>query len=115
MPDETRTIEPALTPEEWARYRASESVVYEYVLQGPDGKLWEPTTHQEMAILNDTLPDGDPRKITRDDIQMLWEVANSQEFSSEDIDDRGRDHFDDWNKKRIEALSAKLAAFLPPE
>lgn len=138
MPDETRAIEPALSDVQWQRrmvqgldvsdgdkglsimLHGSQLVIadswYKHTSDANYVCLRDPAKlAAAMALANAALPDGDPRKITRDDIRLLWEVANSQEFCSEDIDDRGRDHFDNGDKQRIAALSAKLAAFLPPE
>jgi hypothetical protein len=102
MPDESRAIETALTAEEWKRLHESTAVVREFVLLDKDRKTWELSTHQEIALLNSELPDGDPRKITREDVALL----RSLDVRTAESPDLMHD---------IDTLAAKLAALLPPE
>lgn len=104
MPD-THEIEPALTAEEWARIERDVpimriSTVDDVCSLDLDDKV------AAIAIANHTLPDGDPRKITRDDVDFLEWVAEQMRkapIGSPD-DDAKLDRFAD-----------RLRALLPPE
>lgn len=104
MSDETK-IEPALSAEEWATSRIPGGVAAgEWITpeQAPG----------YIALLNDALPDDDPRKITREKIDKLREMvsyaAGAYTFSAESEE-----------LKADEAMLAPfldaLASYLPPE
>jgi hypothetical protein len=96
MPDETRAIEPALTPEEWKRFRKSPGLWCDEVGHTADDCF------ENMAINNAALPDGDPRKITREDVVLLAQAADTWENEGGD-------------PSQLHILAAKLAALLAPE
>jgi len=81
----TDTIPPALTAEEWDAIRES----------GGAAEAWP---HKTMALANASLPNDDPRKITREDVGYLR---------------RSADPYDKTDP--LSVLAAKLAALLPPE
>lgn len=101
-------IEPALTPDEWKQWHEGER----YIMPAEDSKhagmmlnrrAFEIETRPfaVMALHNASLPDDDPRKITRKDVIELLVVS---------------DHLDlhpDWSKA-LESIAAKLDALLPP-
>lgn len=106
-------ITPALTPEEWAealeRGGLSKDGTYYLPERAPDGLTVGITSeigtffdHQELptliALANHALPDTDPRKITREDVELVKQAHGL----SRQIPDFDR-------------LAAKLAALLPPE
>ena len=88
-------LRPALTRNEWherrsggiefrriddatclvVRYNDRESVM----VRGAEN-LWN-----LIALANDTLPDGDPRKITREDVHLLHALAASIEVHDADL------------------------------
>lgn len=74
-------IAPALEPEEW-KHRRCGAVSLDHVdgethvvVTDPDGELVSVSGPNEvfalMALANDALPDGDPRKITRETVRLL--------------------------------------------
>jgi hypothetical protein len=105
-------IAPALTAEEWKRLNESDAVVRELVLRDKNGKTWDLTTIQEMALLNSELPDDDPRKITREQIGLLRGLvryaigAYTAESPAEETKRAST---------KAEQFLAALAALLPPE
>lgn len=104
QPRNQKAIPPALTPDEWR--------LLDLWLCGkmPGGKvrgivvLDLPYAHHHpaMAVANACLPDGDPRKITREDVKIAEQAAGVLE--------------DEWGLQEGPAhnLAAKLAALLPP-
>jgi hypothetical protein len=116
MPDET--IPPALTPAEWAAAAAERGAIT--IERTPSGALWLEEQRRGpvgvmqsglpavMALANAALPDGDPRKITPEDL-----VA-ARVYAEERHDERSYAEFDALYD-RFEGLMAKLAALLPPE
>jgi hypothetical protein len=92
-------IPPALTLEEWASARTGDhsvSAILQYL---------EPEDMPAIiAWANAALADGDPRKITRDDVKELIGAADG-------IDEE----YGDGTGSGIRAVAAKLAALLPPE
>lgn len=94
----TDRTEPALTPEQWQWARdGALDVCSLYYTKGTAGAV--------IAIVNDELPDTDPRKITRAKVELL------------------RDAILDWNpigyppftKGSLKAFCAALESYLPPE
>jgi hypothetical protein len=81
-------ITPALSAEDWRE-----------VLPNIIGSQAVP--HQTMAIANAALPDDDPRKITRADVDAI-ETAMTHAIGYQ-------------TRGAIKELRAKLAALLPPE
>lgn len=107
-------IAPALEPEEWAERRSgvvSLDAVFnsEYVvIQDADGDRVTVSGPNEIfaliALANDALPDGDPRKITHADVAELEKASGQIEYDPL--------HFD---TVRIGRLAQALAAMLPPQ
>lgn len=93
----TTHIQPALTPEDWR----------EILAVGADCA----NPHQTMALANAALPDDDPRKIRREDVEAL---ANARAFSIDPASViEGEIPIDRDATARLRALAAKLAALLP--
>ncbi len=80
-------IAPALEPDEW-KQRPCAAVSIDHVdwethvvVTDPDGELVSVSSPAEvfalMALANDALPSGDPRKIMRDKIQALLDLTRS--------------------------------------
>lgn len=90
-------IKPALTAEEWADRRRFKE-------QHPNQWPAPSDLLRQIATFNDLLPDDDPRKITRADVEELQEAVSFARYHSGD---------DNWPLSY--ALAAKLAALLPPE
>ena len=100
-------VEPALTPDEWG-----ELYVEGFSVSG--GRLWNSADGQPverpaalMALANASLPDGDPRKITRRDA-VLAEVCGR--YGGNEGWTLSGAHLDE-----LLALARKLRALLPPE
>ena len=95
----TDRIEPALTPDQWARYwmeaeemvRDTDATVQDYLARE------YPNPAREIALANAALPDDDPRKITRADVHELAYMA------------------DQTDNDALLRIAAKLDALLPPE
>lgn len=66
----------------------------------------------QIAIANNRLPDGHPRKITRADVEALSEVIADASIYRDEMGQRGHP---DPVVEQAERLYAKLAALLPPE
>ena len=74
-------IAPALEPEEWKQRRSGAVSIdlvgdeTHVVVRDPHGEIVSVSGPAEvfalMALANDALPDGDPRKITRETVQLL--------------------------------------------
>jgi hypothetical protein len=62
--------------------------------------------HQAIALLNDSLPDTDPRKITRADVEALTDLPIGDDLGGNDYAAA---------LAVIHTVAAKLAALLPPE
>lgn len=84
----TDKIEPALTPEEWAKSRIEWTAngrayaVQSQAEYGPELFIGEPKIADAcsrpasiLALANDALPDCDPRKITHEQIATLRDAA----------------------------------------
>lgn len=90
MQDEIQDeIQPALTPEEWAKMGAGGVIYIDHA--------------KTMAACNAALPDDDPRRITRTDLAGVSDALVL-------ISDQEAPH----TEKRLEALYDKLVALLPP-
>ena len=93
-------IEPALTAEEWADFARSSRLARTGMLEAVLGSGQLPKV---LAMANAALPDGDPRKITPQDVLDLQSMSNTMDYEpvmySGDID----------------RIAAKLAALLPPK
>jgi hypothetical protein len=98
----TDTITPALSAEEWAARRAGATDIYSTFVaaDSPDEFFYL------IACLNDHMPDSDPRKITRDQVDALADVADKATVR----------HWHDahYAAPHIRALVAALRALLPP-
>jgi hypothetical protein len=61
--------------------------------------------HRQMALANSALPDDDPRKITRADVDHIeWTVEQMRKLNPISIDDEAK----------LSRIADKLAALLPP-
>lgn len=103
-------IEPALTPEEWAKLLGGGMLDGRWV----DG-IWKSggvSVNSEytvplselpgaIAIFNAALPDSDPRKITREDVALLRDMPEWV-FPTDTL-------------LRLESLARRLESYLPPE
>lgn len=99
----TRTIEPALSAEEWADMRgylddyakrpdSSSGLINEISYVG-----WVDQSRRIpfcIAALNAALPDSDPRKITREKVELLGEIVKEY--------------------KMLQPLADALRSYLPP-
>jgi hypothetical protein len=133
MTDET--IPPALSADEWAArevVRQTQAAEFSFVQFDPDGWLAIGARRLErqepdglrvggqstivpalMALANDALPDGDPRKLTRADVEALDIAVQYDEGLCFEHGSIGHD--DAMRHARLHALAAKIAALLPPE
>lgn len=107
-------IAPALEPEEW-KHRRSGSVSIDYVdgethivVTDPDGEIVSVSGPAEvfalMALANAALPDGDPRKITREAVQLLEALTT----------DSWAGHRATEQRDALACLARSLEALLPP-
>jgi hypothetical protein len=97
-----KQIEPALSVEEWAAFESETGPGFKML-----GRLTfvSPDQHwQRIAITNALLPDDDPRKITRVDVEEVRKQAiiHSRERTAEG-----------W-QSYLHTVADKLAALLPP-
>lgn len=94
----TDKIKPALTAEEWERVRQTPGGAADY----DDAVGDSPETRAYLiALNNDALPDSDPRKITRADVDNLRGILSGDAWAVAKSDIR-------W-------LAAALESYLPPE
>lgn len=129
MTDDTPKVQPALTPDEWARNAVhfSEGDFYGARIDGPPSQMcltldvFDADRSADMrsdevavanlpaliALANAALPDGHPAKITREWVALLREVALTHEAESGD----------DWHDDvaPIRAIADALESYLPPD
>ena len=78
------------------------------VVTDPDGELVSVSGSAEvfalMALANDALPDGDPRKVTREKVQLLADLTT----------DIWQGHRSAEQRDALLTLSRSLNALLPP-
>jgi hypothetical protein len=108
----TDIIEPALTPEQWAKGIPK---VYGY----DDGSVFldwrvspmrlDDGPHAIIAALNAALPDDDPRKITQAMIAVLREFAEAPGYGWSDADGNN------FPNEELTRIADALASYLPPE
>ena len=100
------TIEPVLSVEEWERVAKDDvRITLPFPAESadlPDERImitveWAPDV---IALANHGLPDTDPRKITREWIELLIRAA--------------RDGAPAEQARALEAMAAALASYLPP-
>jgi hypothetical protein len=118
----TDRIEPALTPEEWEEARTKGPL-------RPDADDWYQFTMsgrpsaghavKSIAVLNDALPADDQRKITR---QRLWDLREVAALARDALAPYGPEAT--WGTvprtlsamiRRVEAFELALESYLPPE
>jgi len=92
------TMRPALTEREWAKVQGAQLAVVKCHVT-PD------EIHRQVALANHALPEGDARKITREDVEVLESVATLVEDLK---------YFESGRPHLVRALAAKLNALLPP-
>lgn len=106
-------ITPALSAEEWAQREAVRASTEISALDGsvmlvdpdaPSTVVLAEGVPALMALANAALPDGDPRKLTREDVALI----RGERFGGFKDDAPAL-----W--RAVDALAAKLAALLPPE
>jgi hypothetical protein len=107
-------IAPALKPEEWKDRRCGAVSVdhvdgeTHVVVTDPDGEIVSVSGPEEvfalLALANDALPDGDPRKITHAKVRVLVKFASEI---------RGGHSSEDWDALR--QLTQTLNALLAPD
>ena len=102
----TEKIQPVLSRDEWARVTKDDvRVTLEFPAEDdlPDERImlateWAPDL---IALANHGLSDDDPRKITRDWIDLLSRAAKSGSPAGADL-------------RALQALAEALASYLPP-
>lgn len=120
---EQKSIQPALTKEQWAHTRFKYNPELAPVVTGLT--LWSGHSYDAIglpdtdftgaiALLNDALPDDDPRKITRADVALVRERAHDYRSTMGDVD-RMDVPESEWTENRLDRIADKLAALLPPE
>lgn len=98
----TGKIEPALTAEEWARFRDSRTDVAE--MGTPTAYLYHyADPGQCLAVANAMLPDSDPRKITDEKVGLLRNALRTIR-----LDRPG------FNLAELDELADALESYLPP-
>lgn len=118
MPDESRPeITPALSEEQWAR---SADGVEEFVWNGRTfsnaGMADDEAARTVAALANAALPDDDPRKITRADVENLKQIVWELKQGVRDEPPNNPDRVGKYARGDAAfSLAAKLAALLPPE
>lgn len=121
--DMTNEIEPALTPEEWAKHSGGTAAVWMSAKlprsDSEDAEIRLDFAERPIAVIalaNAALPDDDPRKITREKLDAMREVFDSWISYQSDIaasmDAAVSSH---PAVQDVEELLAALAALLPPE
>ena len=88
-------IEPAVSAKIWEEVASSPWPIDSYIGDTPDVCAYL------VALNNHALPDSDPRKITREDVELVEYAAAGQDMK-EDFD-------------AVMAFAAKLRALLPPK
>lgn len=114
------TIPPALTPDQW-EYVHSDSPLFRLLrmLEGGDplsASGDEPAeAHRAVAIGNDTIPDGDARKLTHGMVDRLRDIARVSAHMA--TQERGTLVVESWQRRADEAaaIADALASLLPPE
>jgi len=113
----SETIEPALTAAQWSEWRAKKSRDRAHVLQdirdAADSAFGSPPATRPTdiglaatALLNDCLPDEDPRKISWETIDMLQSfIQRLHREKTGSADDRAT----------LQRLTAALESWLPPD
>ena len=117
-------IAPALEPQEWKERRCG-ALSLDYVdgemhlvVTDPDGEIVSVSGPAElfalMALVNEALPDGDPRKITREQIDSLRLCAEDADalVSTTRSPDAQRDYRRD--ARRTRHVADVLERLLPP-
>ena len=89
----------ALTPREWAYHLANPHVSPPSFIDRGDDLAGQ--AHALMAMLNNAFPDGDPRKITRDDVTLIVDASTESMLP--------------YTRPGLVVVAAKLRALLPPE
>jgi hypothetical protein len=132
MPDETK---PALTPEEWAQGRYREDAIYGFLAVERTGERLQIEIENGersatlarvlrpaalMALGNAALPDGDPNKITSDDVNLVLVAAQQYADIAKWVDQgwiKGPVTGERYRQLEAECLETyeKLRALLPPE
>ena len=110
-PDE---IAPALEPKEWAQRKCGllsmNSVADEVhvIVRDPDDQVVSVSGPEElfalMALANNALPDGDPRKITAMKVRLLRDITSDMWFG----------HRSGEHREALATLARTLEALLPP-
>lgn len=99
-------LAPALSREEWERVTKDDvRIMLEFPADDdlPDERIvlateWAPDV---IALANHGLPDSDPRKITRDWIDLLNRVAAGERLDATDV-------------RALDAFAEALESYLPP-
>jgi len=108
-------IAPALAANEWKDRRCGAVSVHDVdeethvVLTDPDGEMVSVSGPAEVfaliALANDALPDGDPRKITRETVRLLVQLTTDTWAGHRATDQRDS----------LARLARSLEALLPPD
>lgn len=105
-------IAPALRPDEWQErsfaYVDQVGDETHVVVEDPDGEVVSVSGPDEvfslMALANDALPDGDPRKLTHAKAQLLRDLTA----------DMWRGHRAAEQREALVILAQTISALLPP-
>jgi hypothetical protein len=107
-------IAPALEPEEWQHRRCGQLAVthvgdeVHVVVRDPDGEIVSVSGPEAlfalMALANDALPDGDPRKITVSTVELLGALTRDMWYGHRAVE----------QQRALTLLAQSLAALLPP-
>lgn len=104
---DTPKIAPALSAEEWRRALDNEFVMQDMAKRFATGR--EGTTAGMIALLNAMMRDDDPRKITRERVDLLRKAAEMIEIEYDARDNES------YEVVTLRAFADALASYLPPE
>lgn len=90
-------IEPALTPEEWAKYRHFAS------------EVWEDPAISHIGIAAVILDHSQPFRFTHEDVRMLFVLADRLSLYATSVTDPVED------PPPLRDLAGRIAALLPPK
>lgn len=100
-------IEPALTPEEWASVEGEKRERTTTRHYEVDAILENHDPAKFIAVYNAALPDSDPRKITREWVETLRDIA--------ELNLKKRTRLDRLAGPCLESIANALESYLPPE
>lgn len=117
----TDKIPPALTPEEWQRIRKDgiEEAIWNLGRSSGFFEILGLNSEDRPAaisVLNDILPDSDPRKITREKVQAMREcIEQARAYEVDIADSMDSPPRQDAPYRLMELMAESLESYLPPE